>query len=90
MDKDKEEVHVPQELALSHQETLPAQPKFGSDLAEEIFKFHCMVRADPKCFIPYLEQAKTRYFGTKLKFERRPVVRTKEGVAAVDDAIVYL
>ena len=58
----------------------------------EVFKFHNKMRTNPQSFIPHLEEMLTRFDGNLLK--KGPGqsynLRTKEGPAAVREAIKYL
>ena len=63
-----------------------------SPIDKEIFELHNMVRINPQCLLPDLEEMAGK-FEKDIDFVRgngRSTLRTNEGVAAVNDAIEFL
>jgi uncharacterized protein YkwD len=48
------------------------------------------VRANPKSYVPYVEEYKKRFKGNVVYFPNGAMIRTNEGITAVDEAIDFL
>ena len=57
---------------------------------KQIFDLVNKLRQDPKTFVPHLQEMLGRFEGLLLKQPGKTTLRTKEGPAAVQDAIEYL
>ena len=57
---------------------------------QEILDLLNQVRKNPRILVPMLEEMKTKFEGMLLKQPGKTSLRTKEGVAAVEDAIKFL
>ena len=65
-------------------------PRDVRDLDKQIFELQNKLRADPRSFVPYLQEWLGRFEGDLLKRPGKTTLRTKEGPAAVQEAIEYL
>ena len=65
-------------------------PRDVRDLDKQIFELQNKLRSDPRSFIPYLQEWLGRFEGDLLKQPGKTTLRTKEGPAAVQEAIEYL
>jgi uncharacterized protein YkwD len=70
---------------------MPQVPRGTADLDKQIFELMNHCRADPKAFIPHLQEMLSRFESNNLlKQPGKTTLRTKEGPAAVNEAIEYL
>ena len=67
--------------------SLPADVQ---ELDRQVFELANRLRADPRSFIPYLQEMLGRFDGDSLRQPGKTTLRTKEGPAAVNEAIEYL
>ena len=65
-------------------------PRDVQQLDSEIYELQNRLRADPRSFIPYLQEMLNRFEGDLLRQPGKTTLRTKEGPAAVNEAIEYL
>ena len=65
-------------------------PRDVSENDAQIFDLMNKLRDDPKSFIPHLQEMLGRFEGDMLKQPGKTTLRTKEGPAAVNEAIEYL
>ena len=65
-------------------------PRDVPDLDRQVFELQNKLRADPRSFIPYLQEMLSRFDGDLLKQPGKTTLRTKEGPSAVNEAIEYL
>jgi hypothetical protein len=57
---------------------------------QEVLDIHNSVRENPRTLIPALDEMKKNFEGLLLKKPGKTTLRTKEGAAAVDEAIAFL
>lgn len=65
-------------------------PRDVQQIDQEIFELTNRLRADPRSFIPLLQEMLSRFEGDLLKQPGKTTLRTKEGPAAVQEAMDYL
>ena len=66
-------------------------PRGTQELDREIFELMNRVRTDPKAFVPHLQDMIGRFEANNLlKQPGKTTLRTKEGPAAVNEAIDFL
>ena len=65
-------------------------PSDVQELDRQIFELANRLRGDPRSFIPYLQEMLGRFDGDSLRQPGKTTLRTKEGPAAVNEAIEYL
>ena len=61
-----------------------------SEMDKQIFEIHNNIRKNPKSLVKDLEEMLTKFDGLLLKRDAKVTLRTKEGEAAVKEAIEYL
>ena len=61
-----------------------------SEMDQKVFALHNQIRADPKSVIPDLEKMLEQFEGNLLRRPGQVTLRTKEGQAAVKEAIEFL
>ena len=66
---------------------LPFDPKDADKLDIAVFNMHNTARTNPAIFVKDLELMKDKFDGLVLKRPGKQVIQTREGVAAVDEAI---
>jgi uncharacterized protein YkwD len=69
---------------------LLAQASFLSPLEAQVISEMNKMRTNPKSYIPILEKYRSRFQGKNVKLPNGNLLRTNEGVRAVDEAIAYL
>ena len=72
------------------QEVDTSLPSDVQELDRQVFELANRLRADPRSFIPYLQEMLGRFEGDSLRQPGKTTLRTKEGPAAVNEAIEYL
>ena len=70
---------------------MPDVPRGTQDLDRQIFELQNKARGDPKALVPHLQEMLSRFEQNNLlKQPGKTTLRTKEGPAAVNEAIEYL
>jgi uncharacterized protein YkwD len=66
------------------------QANYLSQLEKDVITETNKVRANPQSYISMMEEYKQRFIGNRIQLPQRKFMITKEGVAAVDEAIAFL
>jgi uncharacterized protein YkwD len=69
---------------------LLAQANFLSPVELDVIAQMNKIRTNPKSYIPILQAYRSRFQGKNVKLANGNLLRTNEGVRAVDEAIAYL
>jgi uncharacterized protein YkwD len=67
-----------------------AQANYLSQLEKDVIVEMNKVRANPQSYIPMMEEYKERFIGNRIQLPQRKFMMTKEGRAAVNEAIAFL